>query len=142
MISTVMTDPFAMAHTPSVLSAAKALKAATTNGWPRIPDTDHASTILRIVILCWLNLHDESSTSPVHSSESNAIDQELRLTVKILQHLWSERSIKPPELLNEILQREPRLSQLLQSGEEKEEGATRPKDAEAIKSPLSRGAAA
>ncbi|KAM0418602.1 hypothetical protein ACHAPT_012501 [Fusarium lateritium] len=114
MISSIMTDPFATAHPPTVIAATQALNAIIANGWPRIQEAEHAEQIVRILSLSWLNVTEESesSSSQVSKADAKALSQELIRTSKILQTLWAEDYSKRPTGLDEVLEKEPRLAKL------------------------------
>ncbi|KAL6365377.1 hypothetical protein LRP88_01367 [Fusarium phalaenopsidis] len=114
MISSIMTDPFATAHPPTVIAATQALNAIITNCWPRIQQTEHAEQIIRILSLCWLNVTEESDSSSTQVSKPDveALSQELIHTSNILQALWAEDDSKRPARLDEVVEKEPRLARL------------------------------
>ncbi|RSM07981.1 hypothetical protein CEP52_004916 [Fusarium oligoseptatum] len=114
MISTIMTDPFATAHPPTVITATQALNTIIANCWPRIQETEHAEQIIRILSLCWLNVAEESQSNSTQIPEADVeiLSQELVRTSKILQAIWAEDDSKRPRRLDEVLEKEPRLAKL------------------------------
>lgn len=107
-----MTDPFAVAHPPAILAASKALNTTLANCWPRISETQHAGQVMRMIILCWLNLHDGGVVSQPTATESDEITKELVLTAMFLESLWEQRELEPPSKWNEVLERKPELAKL------------------------------
>lgn len=109
-----MTDPFATAHPPTVVAATQALNAIIANCWPRIQEAEHAEHIIRILSLCWLNVTEESenSSTQVPEPDAEALSQELICTSKIMQALWAKDDSKRPTRLDEVLEKEPRLTKL------------------------------
>lgn len=113
ILSSVMTDPFATAYPPALLSAAEALNATITTCWPRFLDSDHNEEIIRIVSLCWLNLHDDVVVACRPSEEhTSAISAKLMQSAKMLQSIWQQHNVLPPKALKEVLEQEPRLKVL------------------------------
>lgn len=107
-----MTDPFATAYPPALLSAAEALNAVIVNCWPRILDADHAEQIIRTISLCWLNLHDDNIGPELSSKDRDDISAKLLESARILQSVWKQQKAQPPGKLAEVLNQEPRLKSL------------------------------
>ncbi|KAF4970868.1 hypothetical protein FZEAL_9961 [Fusarium zealandicum] len=114
MVSSVMTDPFAAAHPPTVLAATQTLSAIIINCWPRIQEAEHTEEIIRILALCWLNVQEESesTSSQLAEDDAEALSHALMHTSKMLQALWTRDSSKQPARLSEVIQHEPRLAKL------------------------------
>ncbi|CAM1511089.1 Fc.00g086020.m01.CDS01 [Cosmosporella sp. VM-42] len=117
MLSSTMTDPFALAHPPAVLAAAQALNTVIANCWPRlqVQDSGHIEHIMRIIALCWLSLQDNDATAYLSKTDVDSISEELMRSSKMLQSLWKEKNAHPPERVAEILEQEPRLASLFPS---------------------------
>lgn len=107
-----MTDPFAVVHPPAILSASKALNATLLNCWPRLSDSGHAGQIMRIIVLCWLNLHDNGVVPRPAPAQADAINRELSRTAALLESIWAQRGLDPPGQWAEVLQRKPELAEL------------------------------
>ncbi|KAM5386711.1 hypothetical protein ACJZ2D_000004 [Fusarium nematophilum] len=114
MTSSIMTDPFATAHPPTVLAAAQTLNAIMANCWPRIQETEHTEPIIRIAALCWLNVHEdeEVASSQLTQEDVDVLSQELMRTSNILESVWAKDGSKRPAKLDEVLKQEPRLARL------------------------------
>lgn len=109
MLSVAMTDPFAMANPPAVFAAAKALNVLIVTCWPRFLESPNAEQVIRTTSLCWLSLRGEDkATGPPHD-DTTAISRELMQAAKMLQSIWSQHGIPPPEKLAEVLKQEPYL---------------------------------
>lgn len=115
MLSTILTDPFASLHPPTLLSAIKALQAVLAACWPRIPHSPWQDEMINSLVLCWLNL-DAS-----HSSLDNnlpAIKQALIQTADALAAVLATEvkegkpAINLSELVAPLVAKEPSLSQL------------------------------
>lgn len=109
MITSVMTDPFALAHPPTVLAAAKAENALICNCWPRFLQSDHDKQVVLNVGICWLALVENESASTSSCEAAIALDQELRLTSAMLRSLWGRQGMNPPGKLAKAIEQEPRL---------------------------------
>ncbi|KAI0482105.1 hypothetical protein GGR56DRAFT_670024 [Xylariaceae sp. FL0804] len=57
MLSEILTDPFGPQHPPTLLSAARLLRAVLAACWPRVPR--HCAAVTEMLMLCWLNVDDE-----------------------------------------------------------------------------------
>lgn len=112
MLSAVMTDPFATAHPPALLSAAEAMNAIIVNCWPRILDSEHVEQIIRAISLCWLSLYDGDTASQASEQDTSAISEQLARSGEMLQAIWQQHNVQPPKKLSEVLKQEPRLKAL------------------------------
>jgi hypothetical protein len=116
MISSVMTDPFATAHGPVILAACKALNSCTRECWPRMTE-ERSGEVMRMLIMCWLNIHSTTTGPKLEAQAAHAIEVELKTTSKLLFAIGEQNGqVTPPELL-EIIQREPQLKQLFPAQE-------------------------
>jgi len=113
MISSVMTDPFAVSCPSVIVEAARALNATISNCWPRISERGYEGEVLRTIATCWLNLDDGNllDRRPL-TGDVGRILGELRHTVKMLQSLYQARGTKPPPGIHEVLKEEPKLEEL------------------------------
>ncbi|RWA13045.1 hypothetical protein EKO27_g2072 [Xylaria grammica] len=62
MISEILVDPFGTKYPPVLLSATHLLQAVLQTCWPRMPH--YCNEIIKIAMLCWLNIEDEESFPP------------------------------------------------------------------------------
>ncbi|PNY29990.1 Uncharacterized protein TCAP_00065 [Tolypocladium capitatum] len=114
MIESVMTDPFAIACPSTVLAAAEALDALLSHCWPRITETKHAGHILRIITICWLNLHDQEDDTDQAATTSgrDRIFKQLLVSSRLFKFIWAGPNLEMQHKLAEALSQEPRLAPL------------------------------
>ncbi|KAI6431010.1 hypothetical protein MCOR21_004243 [Pyricularia oryzae] len=76
MLTSVMEEPFAMAHLPSLLAAIEALQAVIANCWPRLGLPPWRDAIIKALVVCWMRADDEGSeqdaTTLVHRGLAKA----------------------------------------------------------------------
>ncbi|KAL6817019.1 hypothetical protein V8C40DRAFT_83119 [Trichoderma camerunense] len=109
LFSTTLSDPFALAYPPLVCATTEALSETLVNCWPRISSPGHTDQVLHMISLCWLNL--KSSQLPKEGIDQ--ISTHLIHTSTILQSLWNREGSAPPTQLTAVLQKEPRLVELI-----------------------------
>ncbi|KAJ9155112.1 hypothetical protein NKR23_g2546 [Pleurostoma richardsiae] len=106
--SATMTDPFATSHMPSLLSAVRALQTTISTCWPRIARTPWQEEIIRILVLCWLNIQD----AKVQGSD-DIIKAELTKTANMLSAVATQAGQEDfQEKVAPLVAKEPLLSQL------------------------------
>ncbi|CAG7562436.1 unnamed protein product [Fusarium equiseti] len=117
MSSSIMTDPFAVAHPPTLRATTQLLGAIITNAWPRVRESEHMDNVIRILSLCWLNLLEEleHGSSQDQREDLQALSQELMSQGEALKALWADDTPKRPPKLDEVLKQEPKLSELFPS---------------------------
>ncbi|KAI0889580.1 uncharacterized protein GGS22DRAFT_182924 [Annulohypoxylon maeteangense] len=109
MVSEIMTDPFGTKHPPTLASATQLLQTILRNCWPRIPH--YCNEVVKILMLCWLNIEDEdsfSSTSPI----ANDLKVELTKTADILSAVMKASKVDFHERVGVLIEKEPQLSKL------------------------------
>ncbi|KAH0523493.1 hypothetical protein TsFJ059_008494 [Trichoderma semiorbis] len=109
LFSTTLSDPFALAYPPLACATTEALNETLVNCWPRISSPGHTDQVLHMISLCWLNL--KSSQLPKEGIDQ--ISTHLIHTSTILQSLWNREGSAPPAQLTAVLQKEPRLVELI-----------------------------
>ncbi|KAJ2972811.1 hypothetical protein NQ176_g6943 [Zarea fungicola] len=111
LFAPVLTDAFALAYAPAVLSAAKALHATILNCWPRFVGTPHAERIINLVARCWTNIHDTAEKDT--KGEFKDIGSELTQTISLLAVLWKDSGEPvPTEKLDQVVGKAPHLKSL------------------------------
>jgi hypothetical protein len=117
MSSSIMTDPFAVAHPPTLRATTQLLGAIIANAWPRVREPEHMDNVIRILSLCWLNLLEEleHGSSQDQREDLQVLSQELMSQGEALKALWADDTPKRPPKLDEILKQEPKLSGLFPS---------------------------
>jgi hypothetical protein len=117
MSSSIMTDPFAVAHPPTLRATTQLLGAIIANAWPRVRESEHMDNVVRILSLCWLNLLEEleHGSSQDQREDLQALSQELMSQGEALKALWADDTPRRPPKLDEVLKQEPKLSGLFPS---------------------------
>ena len=106
-----MTDPFAAAHGPAILAACKALNSCVRECWPRMTE-ERSDEVMRIIIMCWLNIHAAKTGPRLADDLQDSIASELKHTSEMLYAINKARNLStPPELL-EIIEKERQLKSL------------------------------
>lgn len=59
MQSEIMTNPFASLAPDTLRAALKSLNAVLTNCWPRLSTPAYQDELIKILVICFLNVHDE-----------------------------------------------------------------------------------
>lgn len=109
LFSTTLSDPFALAYPPLVCATTEALNETLVNCWPRISSPGHTDQVLHMISLCWLNL----KSSQLQTEDIDRVSTHLIHTSTILQSLWNREGSAPPAQLTAVLQKEPRLVELI-----------------------------
>jgi hypothetical protein len=110
VLSSTLSDPFAPAAPKTLLSAIKATQAVLANCWPRIPESPWQDEIIQAVVLCWLNMSEQSSSAG--GSPVTTIRQELITTIKYLAAVLKDENIDLIKLVEPLVAKEPSLSGL------------------------------
>ncbi|KAI0134985.1 hypothetical protein F4814DRAFT_6008 [Daldinia grandis] len=109
MLSEVMTDPFGTKHPPALTSATDLLQTILRSCWPRIPH--YCNDIIKILMLCWLNIEDEESFPP-NSPVANELKSDLTQTANMLSAIMKVAQTDFKERVNPLIEKEPQLSKL------------------------------
>ncbi|OTA97447.1 hypothetical protein M434DRAFT_275359 [Hypoxylon sp. CO27-5] len=109
MITEIMTDPFGTKYPPTLISATKLLQAILRTCWPRIPY--YCNEIIKILMLCWLNIEDEESFSD-DSSITNDLKAGLTKTADMLTAVMKAAKVDLKERVEPLIEKEPQLSKL------------------------------
>ncbi|KAJ4383769.1 hypothetical protein N0V85_008407, partial [Neurospora sp. IMI 360204] len=126
MLSTILTDPFASLHPPTLLSAIKALQAVLATCWPRIPNSPWQDEIINSLVLCWLNLDASGSSGDNFPVIRQALVHTADALAAVLATEVEEGkpTINLSEVVAPLVAKEPSLSQLFSaaSNEEQDSG--------------------
>lgn len=76
MYAEILSDPFLVRFSGSLLAAARGLKTTMRNCWPRASSPSHQGEILKALTVGWLSLHEDDG-SP-RDERQKAADEELR----------------------------------------------------------------
>ena len=119
MLTTILTDPFASLHQPTLLSAIKALQAVLATCWPRIPYSPWQDEIINSLVLCWLNLDASNSSGDSFPAIKQALVQTADALTAVLATEVEEgkAAINLSELVAPLVAKEPSLSQLFSAAE-------------------------
>lgn len=119
VIAAIMTDPFMVSHQTTILQATKALNACITTCWPRlVTSQQEQGRLIRIVSICWINMHDgdpQARNSSIQENGGGSLAEELKRTAKMISALQKASTAQPLSNLAEIVLREPLLSTLFQA---------------------------
>ena len=107
MVSSVITDPFALSHPPSLLAAIAALQETIANCWPRLADGVWQDEIIRILTLGWLLVLDSSSQQG-HDTVRNQLVKTAGMLSAVANNAGTPLSGK----LRPLLEKEPDLTGL------------------------------
>lgn len=116
MISSVMEDPFAMAHPPSLLAAIGALQAVIRNCWPRLGRPPWREEVVKCLVACWLRARDDVDDA-ARKQASDSVCAELARTAKVLAAVTRAEGTELAELVAPLTAREPLLVGLFGPGQ-------------------------
>ncbi|KAL8399587.1 hypothetical protein RB594_000110 [Gaeumannomyces avenae] len=108
MISSVMEEPFAMAHPPSLLAAIGALQAVIRNCWPRLARPPWREEVVKSLVACWLRARDDANDAS-RKQASESVCAELACTAKMLAAVTRAEGTELTELVAPLTDREPLL---------------------------------
>ncbi|KAI1336057.1 hypothetical protein F5Y15DRAFT_419273 [Xylariaceae sp. FL0016] len=121
MISEIMTDPFGTKHPPTLLIANRFLQAILSSCWPRMPH--YCNDIVKILVLCWLNINDEDSFPPGSPSPAE-LRSDLAKTAAMLQTIMKAANEDMGPRIDPIIEKEPGLDSLFKHKESQHEHQT------------------
>ena len=105
--STIMTDPFALSYPPLLLAAIESLQSTIAICWPRIAQSPTQDEIIKILVVCWLNVHDDKAAKP-----PGQIDEALIKTASMLSEALKSAKVDPAEKIAPLIAKEPLLEGL------------------------------
>lgn len=112
MVSEIMTSPFGTKHPPTLRSATNLLQAVLRTCWPRIPH--YRNDIVKMLMLCWLNIEDEESLSP-DSPTAKELISGLANAADMLYAVTKAAHVDLSECVNPLVEKEPQLTNLFKS---------------------------
>lgn len=105
-----------ISHPSTVVEAARALNACITTCWPRLTSNEQEQgRLVRIVSICWLNLHDGDLSTRPSLGDQPELAEELKRTAQLIGALQKTSKSQLASEISAILAREPLLSQLFQA---------------------------
>jgi hypothetical protein len=116
MLAAVVTDPFALSHSPTLLAAITTLQVTMANCWPRLlQGSPWRDEIIKMLTLCWLQVADEADSQAVADNVKAQVHVQLRKTAKMLSTITSKGSDDLQQQVAPLLAKEPRLEGLFNS---------------------------
>ncbi|KAI1277129.1 hypothetical protein F5Y07DRAFT_113989 [Xylaria sp. FL0933] len=109
MISGILVDPFGTKYPPTLLSATHLLQAVLQTCWPRIPH--YCNEIIKIAMLCWLNIEDEDSFLADDQAKTE-LKQQLIRTVEMLSAIMTAAKLDMSERVCPLVTKDPQLRSL------------------------------
>lgn len=108
MLSEVMTDPFALALPSRLVAANETLQAVLTMCWPRLTQGPWQNEILKILVLCWINVLESDLVVQQRQEVQNGLVRTANMLTATMRagEVDVESSIRP------LIAGEPRLSGL------------------------------
>lgn len=116
MISEILVDPFGTQYPPTLLSAIYLLQAVLQTCWPRVPH--YCNEIIKIAMLSWLNIEDDSSSSTKESTKVE-LKQQLTRTIEALSAIMTAAKLEMSERVHPLVAKDPQLRCLFTSCEAK-----------------------
>ncbi|TLS27977.1 hypothetical protein PpBr36_01723 [Pyricularia pennisetigena] len=83
MLASVMEDPFAMAHLPSLLAAIEALQAVIANSWPRLGQPPWREAIIKALVICWMRADDNGSKQDASTQVQNNLAKAAKMLAAV-----------------------------------------------------------
>ena len=121
MFSAILTDPFGTSHAETLAAAIEGLREVVLVCWPRLSEPIWRDEILRMIIVCWLNvLEHEQGQKGVPAgkrSQNRAPDVEnlkkqLSISTKQLLSVWEADDVDVVAKIKLLTAKEPRLVDL------------------------------
>ncbi|KAI0817988.1 hypothetical protein GGR55DRAFT_50915 [Xylaria sp. FL0064] len=109
MISEILVDPFGTKYPPTLLSATYLLQAVLQTCWPRIPH--YCNEIIKIAMLCWLNIEDEDSFLANEQAKTD-LKQQLMKTVEMLSAIMTAAKLDMSDRVCPLVTKDPQLRTL------------------------------
>lgn len=112
MLSTAITDPFALSYPPALLSAIAALQATILYCWPRLSRGIWQDEIIRALTVGWLQLADDSTFAPAGEDTRREVREALIKTAKMLAAVAETADVPLATKVAPLLSKEPELAGL------------------------------
>ncbi len=101
MFSSIMMDPFVLGYPATLTATNQALQATIAACWPRLANTPWQEELLKVLVVCWLNVHD--NTKFPH------IDKDLVQTANMLSAVMTVAKVDMAATIGPLVAREPQL---------------------------------
>ncbi|OAA68345.1 hypothetical protein SPI_00540 [Niveomyces insectorum RCEF 264] len=114
MYASIMTDPFAMRYKPAVVAATDALQTTMVNCWPRMADTPWQEEIIKMLMLCWLNVQEDHGGEERRREKEDNKDLSARLVraADTLLAIMRAADVNVAAKIGPLIAKEPRLADL------------------------------
>lgn len=114
MVESTMTDPFAVAHPPTVEAAIDLLCSIVLHCWPRLSGSAHGRRVIRATSECWLNVQDQEQlgNEPLSAGDRKRLQDRLRTSARLVMASLGEHKPEMKQGVFEAVRREPRLTAL------------------------------
>ncbi|KAI6376732.1 hypothetical protein MCOR25_002697 [Pyricularia grisea] len=99
MLTSVMEEPFAMAHLPSLLAAIEALQAVIANCWPRLGQPPWRDAIIKALVVCWMRADDDDDDDGSEQDASAKVHDNLAKAAKMLAVVTRSEGIDLAEVV-------------------------------------------
>ena len=119
MFSAILTDPFGTSHAETLAAAITGLREVVLVCWPRLSEPLWGDEILRIIIVCWLNVleheQDQKGVSAGKRSQNRApgmddnLKKQLSVSAKQLLSVWEADDVDVVAKIKLLTAKEPRL---------------------------------
>jgi hypothetical protein len=110
MCGSIMTDPFITSEPKCLVSMARAFCAILRNCWPRFRGTSYANEALRIITICWLNVHG-SNQGDLAILDSN-LAEELQMAAAVVLAILDPAEAEGDDAVVRLIAHEPQLKGL------------------------------
>lgn len=112
MFSATITDPFALSYPPVLLSAITALQITITNCWPRLSQGIWQEEIIKMLVLSWLQLVDDSTLTSASEKTRRKALTELVEAAKMLAAVSKGGNSPLDSKVPPLVSKEPKLEGL------------------------------
>ncbi|GAW21640.1 hypothetical protein ANO14919_111630 [Xylariales sp. No.14919] len=116
MISEILMDPFGTKYPPILLSATHLLQAVLQTCWPRMPH--YCNEIIKIAMLCWLNIEDEEPFPPNKPTKAE-LKLQLTKAIEMLSAIMAAAKQDMSERVCPLIAKDPQLRGLFTGYEAK-----------------------
>lgn len=103
-----MTDPFAVAHPPTVEAAIDLLCSIVLHCWPRLSGSAHGRRVIRATSECWLNVQDQEQlgNEPLSAGDRKRLQDRLRTSARLVMASLGEHKPEMKQGVFEAVRRE------------------------------------
>lgn len=110
MLCAIITDPFALGDTETLLSAIRALQATITQAWARM--SGWQNEMLKSSVVCWLHVEEDTISEATHVTQKELVRRELINTATIVAAVLKARGGSLTDLTAPLVSKHPSLAGL------------------------------